>query len=273
MTHSPSPAPASAPAALSSSSLLVARPHLFGLLAGCFLSAALVFTAMAFTRTWVHLKESHVINVTGSARQNVRSDLCVWHAVLQAEGTTLPEAYATFERDAATLRAFLAARGVTGYTLSPVAVRDIKPESRKTVFDVDDAEQKPAVTPRTGYRLEQGLLISSADVEGLPRLAADTLKLLAEGVVVQTEKIEFIYTRLAETRVQMMAEATADARRRAEEIAAKGGRRVDQLRSAKMGVVQVNPLYGTETSWEGNLDTTALDKTISTTVTAEFALR
>jgi hypothetical protein len=40
-----------------------------------------------------------------------------------------------------------------------------------------------------------------------------------------------------------------------------------------MGVVQVNALHGTETSWEGNLDTTSLDKTITTTVSAEFALR
>jgi hypothetical protein len=124
-----------------------------------------------------------------------------------------------------------------------------------------------------GYRLDQSIQVSSADVVGVPRLAADCLALLADGVVLQTERIEFIYTKLAETRVQMMAEATADARRRAEEIAGKGGRRLDRLRSAKMGVVQVNALHGTETSWEGNLDTTSLDKTITTTVSAEFALR
>ena len=42
----------------------------------------------------------------------------------------------------------------------------------------------------------------------------------------------------------------------------------------EMGVMEaVNALHGTETSWEGNLDTSALNKTITTTVSAEFALR
>jgi hypothetical protein len=250
-----------------------AKPHLFGVLAGLFLAVGLVVAAVAFTRTWVHLRESNVIVVTGSARLNVRSDLVVWNAVLQAEGKTLPEAYAKFQRDAETLRAFLSARGITGYTWAPVVVKDIKPESRKTVLDLTESDDASSVTPRTGYRLDQAIQVSSADVAGVPRLAADSLALLADGVVLQTEKIEFIYTKLAETRVQMMAEATADARRRAEEIAGKGGRRLDRLRSAKMGVVQVNALHGTETSWEGNLDTSALNKTITTTVSAEFALR
>jgi hypothetical protein len=40
-----------------------------------------------------------------------------------------------------------------------------------------------------------------------------------------------------------------------------------------MGVVQINPLYGTATSWEGNNDTSTLEKTITVTISAQFALR
>ena len=46
-----------------------------------------------------------------------------------------------------------------------------------------------------------------------------------------------------------------------------------ELRNARMGGVQINPLYGTETSWEGNNDTTSLEKTIMSTVSATFSLR
>ena len=60
---------------------------------------------------------------------------------------------------------------------------------------------------------------------------------------------------------------------RAEKIAASGGSKVRALRSAKMGVVQINPLYSSATSWEGNNDTSAVDKTITATVSATFALR
>jgi hypothetical protein len=44
------------------------------------------------------------------------------------------------------------------------------------------------------------------------------------------------------------------------------------LRTARMGVVQVNPMYSTATTWEGNNATSTLDKTITVTVNAEFAL-
>jgi uncharacterized protein len=38
-------------------------------------------------------------------------------------------------------------------------------------------------------------------------------------------------------------------------------------------VIQINPLHSTATSWEGNNDTTALEKTITATVSASFSLR
>jgi hypothetical protein len=71
----------------------------------------------------------------------------------------------------------------------------------------------------------------------------------------------------------MMAEATKDARARAEQIAQQGGGAIKELRSARMGVVQINPLYSGATSWEGNNDTSSLEKTITATVAATFTLR
>jgi hypothetical protein len=60
---------------------------------------------------------------------------------------------------------------------------------------------------------------------------------------------------------------------RAEQIAGQGGRRIKELRQARMGVVQINPIFGTATSWEGNNDTTSLEKTITSTVSATFSLK
>jgi hypothetical protein len=244
------------------------RPQLFGLLAGLFLAAALCFASVTVTRTWVHLKESQLIQVTGSARKNVRSDLCVWNGVLQTEGKTLEEARAKFEKDQRRLVEFLTAKGFPRHTLSPVHVRDITPRG-KGGAEADEGE----VPQRVGYQLLQGVQISSERVEDLPNLAAECLTLLADGVVVQTSGIQYIYTKLPEARLTMMGEATDDARRRAEEIAGRGGRAVRELRTARMGVVQVNPLHGTSTSWEGNNDQSTLEKTISATVSAEFSLR
>jgi hypothetical protein len=59
---------------------------------------------------------------------------------------------------------------------------------------------------------------------------------------------------------------------RARQIAGKGGRTVGRLRSARMGVFQINPLHSSLTSWDGNSDTTARDKTITSVVTVVVAL-
>ena len=126
---------------------------------------------------------------------------------------------------------------------------------------------------RVGYRLSQSVEVRSPDVEGVPRLAGDSSELLQQGVAFVSEGFEFIYTKAGDAKVEMMAEATKDARARAEQIATQGGRAIKELRNAKMGVVQINPLYSSTPSWEGNNDTTALDKTIIATVTTTFAMR
>ena len=244
------------------------RPHLFGLLAGLFLAAALCFASVVVTRTWVHLRESQVIQVTGSSRKNVKSDLCVWNGVLQTEGKTLEEARAKFQGDQRRMIAFLESKGFAKHTLQPVFVRDITPRGKG-----QEEGNERELPQRVGYQLVQGVQITSDRVDDLPNLAADCLSLLADGVVVQTSSIQFIYTKLPEARLAMVAEATADARRRAEEIAGRGGRNVRELRTARAGVVQLAQLYGTATPWEGSHDQTTLEKTISVTVSAEFSLR
>ena len=55
-----------------------ARPHLLGLLAGLFLAAGLVLTAMVVTRGWMQVAGPQTVLVKGSAKRNVDSDLAVW---------------------------------------------------------------------------------------------------------------------------------------------------------------------------------------------------
>jgi hypothetical protein len=242
------------------------RPHLFGMLAGLFLAAGLSFASIVLARTWVHLRESQFITVTGSSHATVRSDLVVWTGKLTVDDPSLSGAYAKFKSDFGKVEHFLELRGQKDFSLSPVQVKELTKRKK-------DGADDESVSERVGYQLSQTIEISASDVEAIPKLATDGLGLMEQGVVLETEAIKFIYTKAGETKVQMMAEATADARRRADEIATRGGRAVRELRSARMGVVQINPLYSTDTSSEGNNDTSSLEKTITTTVTAEFALK
>lgn len=240
------------------------RPHLFGLLAGLFLAAGIAFAALVVAGAWTRISESQVINVTGSARMNVRSDLVVWRAGFSTDAPSLLEAQQKLKTDFAKVEQFLAAKNVGGFTVHPVQIREIT---------VKPDEGGDTVPRRVGYRLSQSIEVRSADVDGVPRLSNESTDLLEQGVAFMSESMEFIYSKANEAKIEMMAEATKDARARAEQIAAQGGRKIKELRQARMGVVQINPLYGTATSWEGNNDTTSLEKTITSTVGATFSLR
>lgn len=105
-----------------------------------------------------------------------------------------------------------------------------------------------------------------------PKLASAAAQLIEKGITLSSDGMEFIYTKAGEAKIEMMGEASKDARTRAAQIASQGGRTLKELRNARMGVVQINPLYSTATSWEGNNDTSSVEKTITTTVTATFSL-
>lgn len=243
-----------------------ARPHLFGVLAGLALAAGLVFAALVFANAWTRISESQVINVTGSARKNVRSDLVVWRASFSVDAPTLLEAQQKLRADHDKVAAFFSSRNIEGFVASAVQIREITARQRN---EDDDT----TANVRVGYRLSQSIEVHSPDVEGLPKLASDSGELLQQSVAFVSDGFEFIYTKAGDAKVEMMAEATKDARSRAEQIATQGGRAIKELRNARMGVVQINPLYSSSTSWEGNNDTTALEKTITATIGATFALR
>lgn len=242
------------------------RPHLFGLLAGLALAAGLVFTALVLANAWTRIAESQVINVTGSARKNVRSDLVVWRSSFSAEAPTLIAAQQKLRADHAKVAAFFTNRGIDGFTASPVQITELTARQRN---EDDDTVTKV----RIGYRLTQFVEVHSDDVERVPRLANDSSELLQQGVAFMSGGFDFIYTKAGEAKVEMMAEATKDARTRAEQIASQGNRRIKSLLNARMGVVQINPLYSSSTSWEGNNDTSSVEKTIIATVTTTFAMR
>ena len=72
----------------------------------------------------------------------------------------------------------------------------------------------------------------------------------------------------------MLAEAAKDPRSRAENmIRSAGGASIDRLRAADMGIINVNPANSTETSAQGNNDTSSLDKDIITIVHVTYELK
>ena len=239
------------------------RPQLFGMLAGLFLAGGLVLSSMLATTTWLKVKNSQFITAKGSTRKNVKSDLVVWKGSFTTEAPTLLEAQQKLKADAVKVGQFLTVNSVTNHVFKPIAIEELK----SSIKDADGWRQERT----TGYRLTQAVRVESSDVDRLAQL--DTTPLVEQGVLFTTDPPQFLYTKVAEEKIEMLADATKDARARAEQIAAQGSRSIANLHDAEMGVFQITPLHETDTSSGGENDTSSLDKTITAVVTATFLLK
>ena len=181
------------------------RPQLFGLLAGLFLAAGLCLASFILAKAWTRLYESQVISITGSARRNVTSDLVIWRARFAIQADTLIDAQQRLKDDRAKVEAWLRLHRLQNYQLRPVQISEIRSRANR---DEDTA------TKLLGYRISQTVEVVSDRVEQVPRIASDSTALLEQGVAFVSDQIEFIYTKAGEAKIELMAEATRDARAR-----------------------------------------------------------
>ncbi len=97
--------------------------------------------------------------------------------------------------------------------------------------------------------------------------------LIKENVEIDSGSPSYLYTKLSELKIDMLAEATKDATNRAQQIVSNANGKLGRLVEAKMGVMQINPKGSSATSAEGINDTGSLEKEISAVVTTVFELK
>ena len=123
------------------------------------------------------------------------------------------------------------------------------------------------------YIIRRSFDVSSTDIALIARIANDSSVLLREGIQFDSGAPQYFYTKLDDLKIAMLGEAARDARARAEQLVSGSGGKVGPLRSAQQGVFQITPLYSTDTSGYGVLDTSTVAKSIKAVVTMEYIIR
>lgn len=205
------------------------------------------------------------LTVRGFAERRITSDFTVWHVNLAARAKTAKEAFARLQSDEARLREGLVREGVAA-DLFEVTSTSVTP-----VFKTD--ERGMTTSEISGYTITRSFRVATADIGLAPKFASATEALLRDGLEMNPSQPEFYCQKLKDLRAELLGEAVRDAQRRAEVLAKQAGCKVGGLRSAQQGVFQITPIYSTEISAGGELDTTSLEKSIKAVVTAEFWLK
>jgi hypothetical protein len=243
------------------------------------IAIAIVWSTSILTRTYHSIKvkpEQRTIKITGSAKKRIKSDLIVWSAAIEARGPDRASAYKVLREDRSKVIAALEAQGVKRDEIEPQST------SFEEEFDVQEefkvlagATAPTRFEKRTskGYVTRETIFVRSTDVQRIEKAAREITSLLEQGVVITSAAPSYYYTRLSDLKVEMLAAAGKDARARADNIlSSTGGATIKKLRSADMGIININPANSTQTSHEGHNDTTSFEKDIITIVHAEFEL-
>jgi hypothetical protein len=222
-----------------------------------------VWIGHIFASTIHDAKHAHdTITITGSARKPIGSDLVQWELEVKGEAGT--EVAAAYEARTAgsSLVAFLRKAGI--------APKDISPEVVQSEVVTTRIDKKHT---RTTYVVSQGYGVSSRQIDVVAGAATRLGTLLEQGIDVSAQPLAYISTNLDAAKLDALAAATAEARRRAEILVKGLGGHLGGMRASSLGVYQITPRNSTEISDYGVNDTSSRLKDVTAVVSATFAVR
>ncbi len=224
-----------------------------------------IASSMILVNGVVKVKSSQTnIVVTGSAKQKITSDLIVWTGSFSTQSNQLQDAYTKLEASKQKVSDYLVKQGI--------AKEDIVFSSINTSINYVMNDYGVYTNIIDSYHLSETITISSNEIEKITDISRKATELLSEDIAFQSDPPQYFYTKLADMKVNMLAEATKDAKKRAEMMAENAGNKLGALKYADMGVMQITPLYSNEISDYGINDTSSLEKEITAVVHCKFEI-
>jgi uncharacterized protein len=231
------------------------------------IALAIIIAAFLFSNAFLNRNQSNnTISVTGLGSKSFVSDLIVWSGSFGKKSFELKDAYAQLDKDRESIRKYMISKGLKPENMVFSAV-----DINKEFDDVYDNRGNRISSTFTGYRLRQDVQIESTEVDKVESISREVSELINLGIEFYSNSPQYHYTKLAELKIEMIAEATKDANNRATKIAENAGAGVGKLKNADMGVFQIVAQNSSEEySWGGSYNTSSKRKTATITVKLDY---
>lgn len=233
------------------------------------IALAIIITAYILGKSFQNRnKQEQSIAVTGLGSKNFVSDLIVWNGTFSKRNETLKDAYAALDADRERIRQYMISKGISQNNMVFSAV-----EINKEYDESFDERGNRTSSRFTGYRLSQNITVESPEVDKVENISRQVTELINQGIEFYSSTPQYYYTKLAELKIEMIAEATKDANLRAQKIADNAGNDVGSLKKADLGVFQITAQNSAEEySWGGSFNTSSKRKTATITVKLEYEI-
>lgn len=178
------------------------------------------------------------VTVKGLVERDVKADLALWSLPLRAAGNELNETQASMEASQKTLYSMLKEYGFKEDEIQAGGLRIIDRRAQEYSTYENDKQFR--------YIMTSSVTLRSTEVDKMYTLTQKMQELIKSGVVLASESgcgslPMFSFTKLNELKPDMLAEATKNARKAAEQFAADAGSQVGSIRQANQGVFSIAP--------------------------------
>ena len=196
------------------------------------------------------------VTVRGLAEKDVMADLATWTISYSSSAFDLNSAQAGVDRDTAAIRAFFKQLGFPDDALQPTGVN--------VSTGTTDAGESV-------YTVRQRMTLRSTDIPRAQRAVRQQFDLVRRGVLLEEGSgMAYTFTKLNDIKPAMVAEATKDARRSAEQFAKDSSTGVGGIKQATQGYFEITSRDGDGGGW-GVADTPYKQVRVVTTI--DFYLR
>lgn len=218
-----------------------------GFIIGSFLISTLVLKARLADRS---------VTVRGLAEREVMADLATWTLAYSAQGESLKAVQDDIDGDTQAINAFFKELGFATDALRPTGVG---------VNQYNNNYGKPV------FNIRQRITLRTENIDLAQKAVSQQFDLIRRGVVLEEGSgMSFTFTKLDEIKPEMVAEATQDARRAAQQFAQDSGAGVGGIKSATQGYFSIQSRDG-DSGGYGVSDTPY--KKVRVVTTVDFYLR
>lgn len=239
----------------------------FSVIATAIIAFALIVGSFLIANAYKYkFTSTQNINVTGNALKDFDADYVKWRATYSRNNFDLKTASDQLKADQVVVRNFLISQGINAKEIVFEAVNITKDIQYGTDIHGNSISQF------NGYILSQDVTIESKDLDKIDKASREISNLISQGIELNSSNPNYYYSKLEDLKLELIAQASENARQRAENIAEKSGSKLGDLKKADLGIFQITGKNDNEEySYGGAFNTTSRQKTANITVKTSYS--
>lgn len=211
------------------------------------------------------MQKNENITVTGSASKIVQSDSGALRFDIQTRAVNQKAAFNVIKNQTPVVVKYLTSKGIEQ---KDITIRAI---SGYYIYKMNANGYN--TNEVAAYSASSAFEVKSKDVQKIKEISTDIQNLVDKGIDLSIQTPEYYYSDLASIKIELLKEATKDARQRAVSMLSATGSHVGEVKSMRMGVFQITAPDSTSVSDMGINDTTTIDKKVTAVANVVFKVK